>query len=246
MVSRCDGAPVQIAVIVPAYNESHLLPGTLAELSAFLRDTGWDWSVVVVDDGSTDDTAAVVADAASREPRIRLQREPHRGKGGAVTAGFLRTRAAYLFLCDADLSMPIRELPRFVDAARAGADIVVGSREGQGARRVGEPWTRHLAGRVFNLAVRWIVLGGIDDTQCGFKLFTSDAAAAVFPEVHVDGWAFDVEVLAEARSRGLRILEIPIEWHYRATSKIAVTRDTWPMFRDLVRIRARRRARPRR
>ncbi len=183
----------------------------------------------------------MVEEASRANPRIVLQREPHRGKGGAVKAGLLAARGAYRFICDADLSMPPAELPRFLPPALTGFDVAIGSREGAGARRVGEPLRRHVVGRVFNRAIQWLVIPGIADTQCGFKMFTADSVRAIFPHVTLDGWAFDVEVLCIARAKGLRIVEVPIEWHHRAESQVSMIRDSWRMLRDLLKVRARAR-----
>ena len=177
-------APVMtLSIVVPAFNEAARLGATLTDLQAFLRRQPWDWEVRVVDDGSADDTCTVAERAAADEPRIVLQREPHRGKGGAVKAGLLAGRAQYRFICDADLSMPVGELPRFLPPVRTDFDIAIGSREGHEARRIGEPITRHLAGRVFNLGVQRLMVPGINDTQCGFKMFTAQAVEAIFPLV---------------------------------------------------------------
>ena len=199
-------APVMtLSIVVPAFNEAARLGATLTDLQAFLRRQPWDWEVRVVDDGSADDTCTVAERAAADEPRIVLQREPHRGKGGAVKAGLLAGRAQYRFICDADLSMPVGELPRFLPPVRTDFDIAIGSREGHEARRIGEPIARHLAGRVFNLGVQRLMVPGINDTQCGFKMFTARAVEAIFPLVRVDGWAFDIEVLLPgARERPAR------------------------------------------
>ena len=235
-----DG-PVSLSVIIPAFNEERRLPATLDQLIGFLDTRGWDWEIRVVDDGSADGTAEVAERHARVQPRVVLQREPHRGKGGAVRAGMLRATARYRFLCDADLSMPARELPRFLTALSQGADVAIGSREGAEARRVGEPWRRHITGRGFNWAIQAIAIRGIPDTQCGFKMFTADAADHVFSHVTIDGWAFDVEALVIARALGLRIAIVPIEWHHRAESQLSVTRDAWRMLRDVWRVRARAR-----
>jgi dolichyl-phosphate beta-glucosyltransferase len=176
---------------------------------------------------------------SAREPRIVVQREPHRGKGGAVKAGLLAASSAYRFICDADLSMPIAEIARFLPPTLTGFDVAIGSREGQAARRIGEPVYRHVMGRLFNHVVQGLALPGIADSQCGFKMFTAEAVAAIFPFVTVDGWAFDVEALAVARARGLRIVEVPIEWHYREESQVRMMRDGVGMLRELLRIRAR-------
>jgi glycosyltransferase involved in cell wall biosynthesis len=228
-----------VSVVIPAYNEARRLGATLATVAAFLGTQPFRWEIRVVDDGSMDGTAAVAEDFASREPRVVVQREPHRGKGGAVKAGLLKAKGHFSFICDADLSMPIEEILRFLPPAAPPFDIAIGSREGVRARRVGEPMYRHLMGRLFNRGVQWLVLPGIEDSQCGFKMFTADAVHSVFPHVTVDGWAFDVEVLAIARARGLRIIEVPIEWHYRAESRLSMMRDGWEMLKELLRIRLR-------
>jgi glycosyltransferase involved in cell wall biosynthesis len=234
--------PIHLSIVIPAFNEEARLGSSLDELRRYLSESPWTWELRVVDDGSSDRTAAVAADAAVGDPRIVVQREPHRGKGGAVKAGMLAATAAYRFLCDADLSMPVAELPRFLPP-QVNADIAIGSREGIGARRVGEPVARHLAGRVFNHLVRRLAVPDIEDTQCGFKMFTARAAETVFPRLSVNGWAFDIEVLHIARERGFSIAQIPIEWHYRRESRLDLVRDGASMFRDVLAIRARARRR---
>ena len=228
-----------LSIVIPAFNEESRIGATLDDLSRFLLAHPWEWEVRVVDDGSADGTCRIVEDWQRREPKIVLQREPHRGKGGAVKAGLLASTARFRFICDADLSMPVGELPRFLPPTLTGFDVAIGSREGVGARRVGEPLIRHVAGRIFNHAVQRLTVPGINDTQCGFKMFTGAAADAIFPHVTVDGWAFDIEVLSIARARGMRIVEVPIEWHYRRASQLSLIRDGVGMFRELLRIRAR-------
>lgn len=228
-----------LAVVIPAYNEALRIESTLRDISSYLQSSPWDWEIRVVDDGSGDRTADIVAAMSRDEPRIRLQPEPHRGKGGAVTAGLLATAAKYRFLCDADLSMPIAEIARFMPPALGDAQIAIGSREGAGARRVGEPWLRHIAGRGFNTIVRLLMIDSIQDTQCGFKMFTAEAVETIFPRVRVEGWAFDIEVLYIATLHGLRIREVPIEWHYRADSRLRMGRDGLGMLRELAEIRRR-------
>ena len=232
---------LSLSIVIPAFNEARRIGGTLDQLTAFLAQQPWDWNIRVVDDGSSDDTCTIVEKAAQANPRVTLQREPHRGKGGAVKAGLQAVRSEYRFLCDADLSMPPSELPRFLPPVLSGFDLAIASREGQGARRVGEPWRRHVVGRLFNLAIRILAVPGIADTQCGFKMFTAAGVDATFPHVTLDGWAFDVEVLAIARAKGLRIVEVPIEWHYRAESRLSIVRDGVQMLADLFTIRSRAR-----
>ena len=230
-----------LAIVVPAYNEAARIAATLQRLRDHLLTRDWRWEIVVVDDGSSDDTARVVEEVSAMDPRVRVQREPHRGKGGAVRAGLLASTAAYRFICDADLSMPEHELDRFMPPELGDADVAIGSREGAGARRVGEPLLRHLAGRGFNFAVRRLMVPGVQDTQCGFKMFTAAAVDAIFPYVTVDGWSFDVEVLYLARMRGLRLREVPIEWYYHRESRVRMLRDGVGMFRELLRMRRRAR-----
>lgn len=231
-------APLTLSLVIPAYNEAGRLPATLNQIVAYLEQTPWDWTIRIVDDGSTDGTARVAEGYAGRDPRIIVQREPHGGKGAAVKAGLLAATGSYRFICDADLSMPIRELARFLPLL-AGADVAIGTREGAGARRVAEPTRRHLVGRTFNYLVQRLLLPGLHDTQCGFKMFTAVAVERIFRDMTVDGWSFDIEALYLARRCGLRIVEVPIEWHYRAESRLNVLRDGPAMLLDLLRIRFR-------
>jgi dolichyl-phosphate beta-glucosyltransferase len=232
--------PLTLSIVVPAFNEERRLGATLAALSQHLGDQiGWDWEIRVVDDGSLDRTADVAESFAAGERRVVVQREPHRGKGGAVKAGIMAARGDYRFICDADLSMPIAEIIRFLPPQLTDFDVAIGSREGAKARRIGEPAYRHVMGRLFNLLVQRLVLPGIEDSQCGFKMFTADAARSIFPLVTVDGWAFDVEALTVARAQGMRIVDVPIEWHYGKESQLSMVRDGFGMARELLRIKAR-------
>jgi glycosyltransferase involved in cell wall biosynthesis len=229
--------PVRLSVVIPAMNEAERIGDSLRTLQAELPASAAPWEIRVVDDGSTDETPTIVSEAAARDPRIVLQREPHRGKGGALRAGLLAAQGELRFMCDADLSMPVAELPRFIAAVPAQCDIAIGSREGVGAKRVGEPEHRHAMGRVFNLIVRLSGLSGIQDTQCGFKMFSARAAETIVPRLTLDGWAIDIEMLVIAARHGLRVREIPIEWHYRERSRVSPVRDSLRMTRDVLRIR---------
>jgi dolichyl-phosphate beta-glucosyltransferase len=232
---------VTLTVVIPAFNEAERIATTLRAVADYLARQPWSFEIRVVDDGSSDGTAAIVAEAGSRMSEVVLQREPHRGKGGAVRAGMLASRGAYRFLCDADLSMPVEELSRFLPPVLRDVDVAIGSREGQGSRRVGEPILRHIMGRAFNGAVQRLMLRGIEDTQCGFKMFTARAAQSIFPRVTIEGWAFDIEVLYISRLLGLCVVEVPIEWHYRAESQVSMVRDSVGMLRELLRVRAKAR-----
>ena len=226
-----------LSVVIPAFNEAGRIQRTLDELREVLPTLAEWWEIRVVDDGSSDGTADVVSRAAREDGRVLLQAEPHRGKGGAVRAGLMAAQGNLRFMCDADLSMPAAELRRFMPIVPASCDIAIGSREVPGARRVGEPVHRHRMGRVFNGLVKTLALPGIEDTQCGFKMFSASAVRAICPLMTLNGWAFDLEMLFIARRLGLRIVEVPIEWHYRDQSRISPLRDSIRMTRDLLKIR---------
>ncbi len=228
---------LDLSVVIPAYNEAERIGRTLDALVSELPAISDVWEIRVVDDGSADATAAIVNDRQAGDFRIVLQREPHRGKGGALRAGLLAARGALRFMCDADLSMPPRDIRRFLSLVPAVCDVAIGTREGPGAHRVAEPTYRHLMGRAFNRLVQYALLPGLEDTQCGFKLFSAAVVEAVLPRTTLDGWSFDLEVLFLARRQGWRIREVPIEWHYEAQTRVSLLRDPWRMTRDLWRIR---------
>ncbi|MSQ33089.1 MAG: glycosyltransferase family 2 protein [Dehalococcoidia bacterium] len=242
-------SPPYLSIVVPAYNEEARLPESLAQIVACLQSRPFDWEVLVADDGSNDRTAAIVQECSAREGRVRLLSGPHLGKGGAVRRGMLAARGRYRFLADADLSMPIEQVERFLPPCLDDCDVAIASREAPGARRLGEPRRRHLVGRAFNLLVRLVALPGVRDSQCGFKLFTAAAAQALFPLQRLQGWGFDVEVLYLARLQGRRLVEVPIDWHYRKESKVRLFPDALRILGELVLIRwnhlrGRYRARP--
>jgi len=225
-----------LSVIIPAYNEAARLPETLAQLDAFLRMRDYTSEILVVENGSSDGTLETARRLQSTIPNLQVLHEELRGKGWAVRAGILAARGEYRFICDADFSMPVEELPRFLPPALQGMPVAIASREAPGAVRYGEPELRHLIGRVFNLLVRLLLLPGLQDTQCGFKCFRANAAEAVFPWVTIPGWTFDVEALFIARRMGFSIHEVPIPWHYKPLSRVKVARDSFQMAADLVRI----------
>lgn len=227
-----------ISLVVPAYNEQSRLPGTLEKMRAFLARQSFNYEVLVVDDGSADGTAALVEEAIPGFPGLGLLREPHRGKGHAVRQGMLAARGQYVMFCDADFSMPVEEVVRFPAAMAGGYQIAIASREVKGARRIGEPPHRHLMGRVFNLIVRLLAVPGLQDTQCGFKCFTQEAARKIFRLQVIDGFGFDVEVLYIARKMGVGITEVPISWYYSPSSRVDPIRDTLRMVNDVLQVRA--------
>ncbi len=227
-----------LSLVIPAYNEQGRLPATLEKLRAFLGTAPFTIEVLVVDDGSTDETAAIAEAAAKTIPALRVLREPHRGKGHAVRKGMLGAGGSYVMFCDADFSMPVEEVPRFPEAMARGYPIAIASREVAGAKRIGEPSHRHLMGRVFNLIVRLLAMPGLQDTQCGFKAFTREAAQTIFRKQVIDGFGFDVEVLYIARKLKLAVTEVPVSWYYSPSSRVDPVRDTLRMLGDVLTVRS--------
>lgn len=233
-----------LSIVIPAYNEEHRLPPSLARIVTFLRQQSYHSEILVVENGSTDATTAAVEQFAAAEVRaddrfvIRLHHSTP-GKGAAVKAGMLAAQGEFLFICDADLAMPIEEIAKFLPPAlkRGSFDIAIASRETPGAIRYDEPAYRHVMGRVFNFLVRILAVPGIQDTQCGFKMFTRESALVLFPLQQLNGWSFDVEVLYIARQHGLRLIEIPIRWYYQTDSRVRPIQDTINMVRELLKIR---------
>jgi glycosyltransferase involved in cell wall biosynthesis len=228
---------VDLSIVIPAFNEEGRLPATLEAVAAWLDGSGLAGEVIVAENGSSDATAAVARSFEARLPRLQVLEGLPRGKGVALREGMLAASGASRFLCDADLSMPIDDVRKFLSALELGADVAIGSREAPGARRFGEPAYRHLMGRVFNGLVKLLAVRGIEDTQCGFKMFTARAAEDLFTRAKLPGWGFDPEILYLARKRGYRISEVPIDWHYNADSRIEAVTDSVAMILDLVRVR---------
>jgi dolichyl-phosphate beta-glucosyltransferase len=226
-----------LSIIIPAHNEERRLPPTLKAIDAFLDHQPYKSEVLVVENGSQDQTAVVVEAYAADHPRVRLLSEHGRGKGLAVRRGMLAAEGQYRFVCDADLSMPIDELPKFLPPLAGDYEVAIGSREVAGARRFNEPAFRHIQGRVFSGLVKRFALPGFEDTQCGFKCFRAQAAEDLFRVQRFDGMSFDVEVLYIAQKRGYRITEVPIDWYYRAESRVQPLADPLHMLADILTIR---------
>ena len=226
-----------LSVVIPAFNEERRIAGTLHELVEYLDRSQRRWEIVVVDDGSSDRTAAVVSEWADERRDIRLESIPHRGKGAAVRHGMLAARGRHRLLCDADLAMPVQWIGAFLERMEEGYDIVIGSRQIAGARRFNEPAVRHIQGRLFNRAVRLIAVRGFDDTQCGFKCFSGEVAERLFAAQRTDGMGFDVEILYLARRHRMRVSEMAIDWHHQRDSKLRPGRDAFLMFRDVLAVR---------
>ncbi len=239
MPSAPYGSPdaPELSIIIPAWNEERRLPRTLERIADYLRRSGRDAEILVVNDGSTDATAQV-ARQYDRSLNLRVLDNPgNRGKGYSVRHGMLAARGRHWLFTDADLSAPIEELDKLMAELRAGADIAIGSRSRSDLIRLHQsPW-RELAGRVFNRLV-FLILGlRFRDTQCGFKLFCADSSIWIFSRQRITRWGFDPELLYLARRRGLRVVEVPVVWSHAEGAKIRMVRDSLRMFSEILAIR---------
>lgn len=229
-----------LSIVIPAYNEERRLPETLAILKDFVDEQEYETEVLVVDDGSTDGTVAVVKKAMRRFPQLRLiENAQNKGKGGVVRQGMLEARGEYRLFTDADNSTPITELPKLL-AHIPAYDVVIGSRYlEKGSIKIKQPLKRRILSRSSNWLIRHTVLPGIKDTQCGFKLFSAAAAQQVFSQQSTEGWLFDVEVLTIAHTLGLKIREVPVEWFDAKRSTIRASRAAVSSLKELQQIRGR-------
>jgi dolichyl-phosphate beta-glucosyltransferase len=222
-----------ISLIIPAYNEEKRLPETLKKIMAFLQSSCAEAEILVVDDGSTDNTAQVVGEFARKYPSISLISTPHQGKGYAVKTGMLQGKGDMLLLVDADLSVPIDQIWKLLSSSDREDYIAIGSREAPGSQRLQEPLYRHALGVMYNFLIRNLLNLRIRDTQCGFKCFHNRIAKKLFSLQTLNGWGFDVEILYVAARMGYRIIEVPVTWQYNHDTRIKVARDSCAMLRDL-------------
>ena len=234
----------RLSVVVPCYNEELRLRRTIEQIERYLGSRGDRYELILVDDGSADGTRRVMEEAAARNKSIRIVALPvNRGKGRALAEGVRVSRGDYVLVTDADLSTPIEELPKLEAALAAGAGVAIGSRAIKGSRvELSQPIYRVLMGKAFNIIVQLVLLPGIWDTQCGFKLFRGDIARDVFEGLTTDGFGYDPEVLYLAKKKGVRIAEVPVVWRNSAPTKVNAIRSSLDMFRHVLRIRFRHRA----
>jgi glycosyltransferase involved in cell wall biosynthesis len=210
----------------------------LEQVFNFLKRQSYEAEVLVVENGSRDRTLEIAQRFAAEHKNLTVIHEAGRGKGLAVRRGMLAAHGEYRFMCDADLSMPIEEVNKFLPPASSDFDIAIGSREVPGAVRYDEPFHRHIGGRFINFIIRTLMLPGLQDTQCGFKCFRAAVAERLFKCQTLDGWSFDIELLFVADRLGYRIIEIPVDWYYRPESKVSAVRDALRMISDIFLIRA--------
>jgi dolichyl-phosphate beta-glucosyltransferase len=225
--------PPFLSIILPIHNEENRLPKTLQLIFEFLNAQSYSGEVLIVENGSSDRSFELASQFCKDHPNFFAYHEEKRGKGLAVRTGMLKARGEYRIFCDIDFSMPVEEINRFLPPYQTEADIVIGSREAPGAVRYNEPAYRHFIGRIFNGMVRIAALPGLQDTQCGFKLFTARSAEDVFQKQTLDGMSFDVEVLFIALRLGYKIIEIPIPWYFNPDSRVRLVDDSLRMGADL-------------
>lgn len=227
------------SIVIPAYNESARIRATLDKVIAHIGERGWNAEVLIVNDGSSDDTAQIVQQYASQHPALRLLENPgNRGKGYSVRNGMLHARGEWMLFSDADLSSPIEEADKLIAALAGGADVAIGSRWlRKELQTQPQPLYRQLYGRIFNLALRIILRLHFRDTQCGFKAFTRPATDLIFPLQHIERWGFDPEILFLARKFGLKVEEVPVKWAHREGTRLNPLRDGLRMFLEILKIR---------
>jgi dolichyl-phosphate beta-glucosyltransferase len=230
---------IQLSIVIPAYNEQARLPRTVLETIRWCTSRNIDFELIIVDDGSRDQTLALVRLFEESDVRIRALACPHMGKGAAIRVGMLNARGRFILFMDADGATPLNEIPKLLEALEKGHDVAIGSRIMQhpGEVEVKTPFYRHFIGRSFAFFVNLLALGGIGDTQCGFKMFRREAAAAIFSRQKTVGFAFDVEILFIARQLLLSLAEIPVNWIAQPGSKVNLVSDSIRMLWDISRIR---------
>ncbi len=231
--------PLTLSIVLPAYNEAARIGGSLDKITEYAQQHPWNVEVIVVNDGSSDNTAEIICQYAKRYSWVRSIDNPgNRGKGYSVRNGMLHARGDILLFSDADLSSPIEEADKLIAALHAGADVAIGSRwVRKELQVVPQPLRRQILGRMFNLALR-VVLGlNFKDTQCGFKAFRRSAAELVFTQQQVETWGFDPELLYLAKKAGLRTVEVPVYWAHSEGTRLHPLRDGIRMFAQLFQIR---------
>ena len=232
---------MRVSILIPCFNEERRLPATIRALSSYLGTCRRTTELVFIDDGSTDQTLAVIEQLTAGQPAMRVVRSrPNRGKGAALRQGVPHARGQCVLFMDADLSYPVDTVDLAVDAVEAGADVVVGARDlGQSSLSGAYPTLRGAGSRAFQAFVEAVFDLGIPDTQCGFKAFSRDAARMLFSHSVLDRFAFDVELLALARAWQLRVVRIPVQMTHRRGSRVRLLRDGAVALYDLARVRAR-------
>jgi|694.fasta_scaffold02523_20 dolichyl-phosphate beta-glucosyltransferase len=241
--------PVYLSIVIPAYNEEKRIELCLKKIYEFMKNQNYLYEVIVSDDGSKDQTKEIVRRYKEHWLNLVLLENVHKGKAPAIISGIYRAIGKYTIFTDVDLSVPIDELPKMLNwVENYGYDVSIATREGVGAKRIGEPVLRHLMGRVFNTLVQIVLLPGVNDTQCGFKLFKTEAVQKIFKytklyspnDKEITGGkvsAFDVEILFVAKKLGYTIKEVPVTWYYVDGSKVHNLKDSYYNAKDVFRVK---------
>jgi len=227
---------ILLSIVIPAYNEEKRIGRSLEKIFAYLSSKDFLWELIIVNDGSTDDTLSIIS--GYNEPRIILvNNKKNMGKGYSVKRGVEEAKGRFIVFSDADLSTPVGETDKLLEFLRKDYDFVIGSRYVPGSEiKVRQPWYRQLMGRFFNLFVRLVAIPGIKDTQCGFKGFKRECALIVFDLMEIRGYSFDVEALYIAYKLGFKIKEVPVVWYDSPSSRINPFIDPLKMFFEVIRI----------
>lgn len=231
--------PNHLSIVIPAYNEEKRIERTLQAVRDYYDAQPYDYDVLVVSDGSNDNSALEAQQFADNHPNFLVHEySPNRGKGYAVRLGILRAQGDLILFMDADLATPIEETEKLIFAMENGADVAIGSRPLKESNlEIHQPWYREMLGRGFNKAVQLLSVKGIQDTQCGFKMFTKKAAHDIFSRTKLERFGFDFEALQTAKDLGYKIDEIPIRWSHQEGSKVVLMRDGPQMVKDLIKLK---------
>ena len=230
---------IYLSIVIPAYNEEKRIGRTLEEIMSYLKTKGYEYEIIVIDDGSTDSTREIIRKFEGKDSRLRvIENRIGKGKGYSVRRGMLETRGKFALFSDADLSTPIEEIEKLIYWLEDGYDVAIGSRGLKDSRvEIHQSFLREGMGKIFNKIMNLIVFTGFKDTQCGFKCFKRHVVNKVFSKQRINGFAFDVENILIAMQHGFRIKEVPVRWLNSPYSKVSVMRDPVIMLYDLFKIR---------
>tara|TARA_Y100000294_G_scaffold89767_1_gene83711 strand:- start:4081 stop:4815 length:735 start_codon:yes stop_codon:yes gene_type:complete len=230
---------MHLSIVIPAYNEEKRIGATLIKISNYLKQQCHDFEIIVVDDGSSDNTLNLLTKYSNNIPNfLVLKNELNCGKGFSIKRGILKSRGDIVLFTDADLSTPIEEMEKLLNWLDKGYQIAIGSRDLPGSKiKKHQAWYREFMGKTFNKIIRLILNLDYCDTQCGFKCFKRDAALEIFNSMKFDGFSFDVEVLFIAKQRGIKVKEVPVSWYNSPESKVKIVKDSLRMLWDILKIR---------